>query len=248
MALRDSSLTTLTRCKTALGVSGSTDDTKLERMIDAASSWIESQTNRKLKARNYNGYNASGHGSTFDYDPADAGTDIVASDDFIYFDGDRASNDEYGRGQFFLPQFPILTVSGSNRNQVNHANALTFTLYTLSDRGSGVSGNEEWDTLTQFDDYVLDQTNGVIRLLGGAFVPGVRNYRVKCTSGINYGTAQPYVPDDLEQLCIELVKLIYKDRKGLQSESIGTWSRSFNALAKDPFIEDTLARYTRYSL
>ena len=73
-------------------------------------------------------------------------------------------------------------------------------------------------------------------------------YELTMAAGYQVGSAQPYVPDDLELLCIELVKDLYKDRSNLQSESIGSWSRTFNTQKVKPFVEDTLAKYSRISL
>jgi len=204
--------------KTALGVSGSMDDTLIDSIIDRATAWIQSVTGRKLKARHYK------------LDQS-AFTTSVTSEDYLYFDGDEAVANGKGLGEFYLPQYPV------QRSSV--ASALAFELAYLSSRGSG---GDTFTALTANVDYLVDYERGVVRLLAGRFTSGVRNYRITCTAG--YVT----IPPDLEALCIELGRLIYKDRKNLQSETIGSWSRSFNTAKDDPLVSDVLAHYTRLSL
>jgi hypothetical protein len=226
MAVKATALTTTTNFKTAHGVSGSTDDTLIEKIIDRTTAWIESRCQRKFKARDYGG--SSTHGTTG-----------VTAEDYIYFDGQDQYVTERNLGEFHVPQWPI------QKSTVTHA--LAVELAVLSDR---TNSGETWDTtqLVENDDYVVDYAGGVIRLLGGVFTEGVKNYRLTCTAGYQEGSAQPYVPDDLEQLCIELGGLIYRDRKNLQSEKIGTWSRTFDTQKEDPFVADVLAKYTRIPL
>lgn len=150
MAVADIALTSLTNLKTALGITASDQDTRLEQCIDRATKWIEGQTERKLKARSYNGFNASA-GVNFDHKTTGTG-DTVASEDYLYFSGQDAMDDVY-----HLPQFPVLKVSESNRNVIHHPNALTFTLQYLTARGSSVSGNETWESLTEYDDFIVEQ-------------------------------------------------------------------------------------------
>ncbi len=83
---------------------------------------------------------------------------------------------------------------------------MTFVLATLNDRGSGISGGEDWNMteLVEFDDFIVDRQNGILRNLNGAFVSGNRNYRITMAAGFKVGSAQPYVPADLEELCIAI--------------------------------------------
>lgn len=244
-------LTTLANVKEAVGISSSdtSKDNQIERCINRATQWIEGRTERKLKARNYNGFNTTGEGSNFDHLTTGSG-DTVSSEDFLYFDGQRAVKDDSGNLVFYLPQYPVIRASGSNRNSLQHPNAITFRVDALSGRGSTVSGYQTWDALTEYDDYILDQATGALRLIGTWFTTGQSNYRVKCTAGYSVGTVntQPYVPSDLEDLCMEVAKRIYRQDQGLQSESIGTWSRTFNTEKKDDFIEEVIARYRRFSI
>ncbi len=234
MSVKSTALTTLAHFKTHQGISTNTDDLLIEQLIDSVSDWIETQTERKLKRREYNN-GGSIHPTTG-----------VADEDYIYFNGstkDRGGDtvkDESGYGLFYLPAWPV----AANDDNV------TFTLATLSNRGQSVSGYESWDTddLEEWDDYIVDRDNGVLRLLGGPFGSGYRNYRVTMAAGYQTGSVQPYVPDDLEELCIRLVAQMYDNKVNVTSEKIGTWSRSFGSAKEDPFVEMTLAKYSRISL
>jgi len=231
MAVKKTALTTLAHFKTRNGMTTGEDDQLIEQIIDAVSDWIESQTNRKFKRREYNG------GSTTH--PATGVTD----EDYIYFNGytkDKGGDtvrDEAGYGLFYLPAWPVAV----NDDEV------TFVLASLSNRGSSVTGGEEWnvDTLVEWDDYIVDRENGVLRHLGGTFEPGFRNYRITMAAGFLEGDTHPFVPADLEQLCLRLASERYDDKSNLQSEKIGTWSRTFDTSREDPFIAQTLQRYSR---
>ncbi len=137
-------------------------------------------------------------------------------------------------GVLHLPQWPV---------QAN--SVLTFVLAPLSARDSD---GETWDTadLVENEDYILDRTNGILRLLNGSFSPGYRNYRITCAAGYQTGSAQPYVPGDLEELCIEMAKKLLKGEMGVTSESIDSWSKSYNVEKANEFIDATMALYKRY--
>lgn len=224
-------LTTLANLKEQLSITDTSSDDKLTNVINRVSVWLESQTNRKLKARNYNGFNAGG-GSNFS-------TTSITSEDYLYFDGDCEQVDERGYGVLYLPVPPLRpSVSG----------ALAFQLAVLSDRVAGADGaGDTWDTtsLAEGSEYVVDYKAGKVTLVGSRFTTGYKNYRVKCTGGFFAGSAQPYVPQDLETLCIELSKQMYNDSAKVQSETIGTWSKTYRPRTDDPFVADTLAKYTR---
>ena len=63
MAVGTYALTSLAKVKAFLGISGTTNDTLLETLVDRVTALAESYTNRKLKARDYS------------YDPDAAGYD-----------------------------------------------------------------------------------------------------------------------------------------------------------------------------
>ena len=237
-----SALATLSNLKDLVGVASAdtSKDYHLERCLNRATWVIEHLTGRKfnngtsggLKARRYNGNTAT--------PPANVhGTTGVTDEDYLYFSGatkDQGGDtviDERGYGLYYLPAYPV---------QAN--SIVTFVLATLADRSAG---GETWDTTTlvEWVDYVVEREKGVLRFLGGRFATGFRNYRVTMAAGYQYGSAQPYVPPDLEALCIEIAKGLFRDNRTLQSESIGTWSRSYKANQEDPFVQETLSRYTR---
>jgi hypothetical protein len=231
VALNAIALTTLANFKEALRVPAATDATNdpiYERFINRATDAIESKTGRKLKARRYN--NA---GSTHP-------TTTVADEDYLYFSGytlDKGGDtirDENGYGVLHLPQWPV---------QAN--SVLTFVLAPLSSRDSD---GEEWDSadLVENEDYILDRTNGILRLLNGSFSPGYRNYRITCAAGYQTGAAQPYVPGDLEELCIEMAKKLLRGEAGVTSEKLGTWAKTYDPAKANEFIDATIALYRRY--
>lgn len=227
--IKPTDLTTLENFKAALNVNATADDAWIQQIVSRATGWVEQATNRKLVARRYDGSDGTDRTKVHP-------VTRVPDEDYFYFDGRAHCRDEGGRGLVYLPMYPI---------QPNAV--LPFELAVLT--GRTVSG-ETYDAtqLLEFRDYVVDRNSGALRLLGGAFTEGVRNYRVKCAAGYALplsGPQPPFVPDELEQLCIELATLIYKDKKNLQSETIGSWSRVFNSQKEDPFISGVLAAYSR---
>src|SRR5206468_166749 len=99
--------------------------------------------------------------------------------------------------------------------------------------------------LVEWVDFIVEREKGILYFVGCPYLGGMRNYRITMAAGYQYGSAQPYVPPDLEALCIEIAKGIYRDNRTLTSETIGTWSRSFSADKEDPVVQETIARYTR---
>jgi gp6-like head-tail connector protein len=229
MSVAADALTTLANLKEAVGVASSdtSKDAYLERLINRATADIERMTNRKMKARNYNGV-----GTAF-------ATTAVTSEDYIVFSGstqDKGGDTLYesGYGVFYLPQFPIQSVTPS----------IAFAVHVLEDREEG-----DWGTsLVENRDYVIDRTNGILANLNGRFASGFRNYRITGTAGYLDNGAQPYVPYDLEELCIAMVKKLYRNEQGLQSESLGTWSRSYNTEQAEKQIKESLSMFTRQRL
>lgn len=251
MAVKDDALTTQANFKTAHGVSGTDDDALIDSLIDRATDWIESMTDRKLKARNYNGYSTK-------FDHAETGdAQEITSENYILFDGQDAVKDSRSLSRIYLPQYPI--VYPDSVDDGGHANALAVVVERLTDRGSSVSGGEDWDALTEWDDYIIEYQKGEIRLVGSTLLTGTRNYRITCTAGYTTGHisgSQPYVPDDLEQLCLYIAGRLYKEDFNVTSEKIGTWSRTYagsrdngmSILQSDPIISVGLAKYRKITL
>jgi hypothetical protein len=244
MAVRSDALSTRANLKAAVGIAAAdtSKDDYLDQCIDRATWLIEDMTGRKfnegmnggLKARKYNG-GASTHTTTG-----------VSDEDYIFFSGwtlnrggDTLRDEHTGEGLFYLPAYPV------------RANAETgsviFALAVLNSRSN--SGGEDWDTTThaENDTFIVDRSNGILRLLGGTFTGGQRNYRVTMCAGFVFGAAQPYVPPDLEGLCIEFAKGFFRDNRAVIGESIGTVSRQYSVtmLEKDPVKQSVIARYSR---
>jgi hypothetical protein len=216
MALNADALVDLSTVKTALSISGSAHDARLEQLIHSASAWIENTTGRKFKLRDYNGEEGE-HEET-----------AVPDEEMWVFSGDTLDNGGHTllrnfRGVVVVPNFPIVG---------------DITIETLLDRQ-----NETWDEeIEENRDFTINRKTGEIILLAGGFGPGVHNYR------ITYSAGYEDIPHDLQQLCIDLVSLIFKDRRNLQSERIGAWSRTWDMSREDPIFAGTLSRYTRFKL
>lgn len=232
--LATNSLTTLANLKDFVGVL-STDTSKdnfLERVINRTTLFLESQLNRKLKARRYNN-GASTHPTTG-----------VADEDYVYFSGTEKqlggdTINDHGYGVFYLPAFPV--------QPATEAATVAFTLSSLSTRDQT---GETWDStlLLENRDYLLNRVTGELRLLSGRFVYGRHNYRVTMCAGYNTSATQPCVPEDLEGLCLEICYDVFNDSRNLQSETIGTWQRTWDNSKDDPYIQGLMAKYSRVVL
>jgi hypothetical protein len=233
VSLRSEALTTLANLKESLEITDTSQDDRLSNVINRITLWLENETHRKLKARNYNNDNNTKFNA-------------VTSEDYLYFDGDYYQVNERGYGVLTLP-VPVIppTLLGSS------SGALTFELAYLSNgHAAGANGaSDVWDTsaYTEGQEYVVDYRKGKVTLLAGRFVTGFRNYRVKCTAGFYDATSAIKVPEDLEQLCIELCKQMYRESTNVQSESIGSWSKTYKP-DPDPFTRDTISLFTLPSL
>jgi hypothetical protein len=242
-SLLSDALTTLANLKSVVGIASAdtSKDAYLEMCINRATGLIEEMTNRKsnsglnggLKARRYgSGFSGSVHPTT-----------AVPDEDYLYFSGmprnmgGETDTDDLGRGVFYLPAYPV---------QAN--SVVTFALAVLY--GRSAAGGEVWDETThaEFDTFTVDRGNGVLRMIGSPFVWGEKNYRIKMAAGFQYGSVQPFVPSDLEGVCLELAKRIFRDNRNVTSESLGTWSRSFDRSKEDPFVTQVIAKYSRISL
>ena len=225
-------LTTLANLKEVLGIAtaDTSKDASLERVIDRTTLFIEGEIRRKLKARKYNGNTPINPALVHP-------TTNVVNEDYLFFSG---STTDYGGdtvidpncsfGLYYLPAYPVRPNAETG--------SVTFVVSVLTERSAG---GETWDTtiLNEYRDYLIDREKGELRLLSGPFTPGVRNYRITMCAG--YVT----IPADLEGLCLELARDIYRDSRELASESIGTWSRSYDKSKSDPYVEGLLSRFSR---
>jgi hypothetical protein len=247
MSVNADALTSLENLKASLKITNTTDDAYLEQLINRATWQVEGDARRKseggkygFKARRYNGL--TGGAATLGAHP----TTLVLDEDYVTFSGsttdkggDTLINPDTGLGEYHLPAYPV---------QAN--SVLTFALAILSQRGSAVSGNQTWDTTSyvEFDQYVVDRERGALKLLGGTFEPGILNYRITMAAGYQVGSNQPFVPYDLEQLCVEYCKKLWLEDDGVTSESLGTWSRSYDLEKSQEKVARILERYSRFSV
>jgi hypothetical protein len=226
-------LTTVADFKSAQNVQTTADDAWIQQLITRATAWIENQTNRKFVARQYNG------NSTADQTKTHA-TTKVTDEDYLYIDGSPSLVDRdnqswsFGRGLYYLPQYPV------QQNTV-----LPFALAVLTSRDQT---GDTWDTtsLLESRDYLVDRATGTLRLLGGPFQTGLKNYRVTFAAGYALGGQAPWVPRDLQQLTIDMANQIYRDKRQLTQETVGVWSRQWDLDKDDPFISGTLGAYQRF--
>ncbi len=225
MPVSAEALTTLSRAKIALGIpqATTTNDALVEILIDSATQWIQSQCNRKFGRRDYND------------DIAQHSVTGIGDEPRYKFSGDGRT------GVVVLPDFPVDSAS--------------FTLENLVSRDSSGAGSDTWSStgLVTGYDYIVDWETGVVRLLSGAFSKGIMNYRITYEAGYEDPKAPstpiaPWVPADLQRCCDEVVKLMYEGGGGrVSSESIGTWSRSFDLSKDNPLVEMVIEKYKAIS-
>lgn len=235
MAVKGTALATTAQFETRHGVASGVDTTLIEQVIDAATRWIEGQCDRKLKARNYNGFGTA-------FDQVLTGTaDTVPSEDYVYLNGDVTVRGSHGAGVFFLPAYPIIEPSeGGTKTRITHKNGITFVLQELLDRAA-----DTWTTLTKGVDYYLEPERGIIRLIGWFPETGHRNYRVTATLGLCDAAAAPYVEDDLRDLCLYIAGKLYREEMDKASDRQGSSSSELVALKDDHYVMDLVAQYAR---
>ena len=215
--MRPDALCTLEAAKIALGLppSSGAEDVRISLLIEAATDIIERGCGRKFVRRNYNDGDIAAT-PTFHL------TTAVPDEERFVFDG-------CGQTTIVLPNFPI----------VDDDDLIFETLATRSN-----AGGDTWDTLVKNEDYVVDRKRGMLRLNGGRLVYGVRNYRVTYEGGFIDAGKAPWVPSDLQQLCVEMVKEGANDAANVTSETIGSWSRSYDLSKPNPFLEAAMNKYT----
>ena len=248
MAVNADALTTPANLKEELNITGTAKDGKLERVINRATWWIEDRRRRKfnngtqggLKARRYNGDTASAPNNVHT-------TTMVRDEDYIYFDGttqdrggDTIVNRSTGLGEFHLPAYPV---------QAN--SVLTFALAVLSGRSN--SGGETWDTDRLPGERRSTSWTARTASCGcwAARSPRARGTTaITMAAGYQYGDNQPYVPPDLEGLCIELCKQAVPGRPRrcrARASERGRGSIPCDARAEDPTSATSWPNIRRYS-
>lgn len=177
-------LTTLANVKTWLKVTTTTDDALLQRLVSAASDYIQAWLNRDLPQQTYTSYR-DGH------------------------DGTR----------MMFRNYPVTAVLGVKVDNL-----------TIPASVNGTNG------------YVFTDTS--IALIGYRFTRGMQNVY------LNYTAGYTAIPNEIEQACIELVALRYKDRDriGLVSKELAGESVTFSQKEFSDSVESTLKQYRRVML
>lgn len=264
MAVDSRALTTAANVKTFLHISGSGDDALLESLIDRVSDKIERYCSRRFKAENYvqwlNGnredvlqirhypiiyVDAVAIGSTDCMSVSYSGSELTATAG-VHFDADG------GTGSMRLVSaatgettkaFSSFATVGALVTDIND-NVADWTASTLTDVPTAdirpMGGRDAKSDVVYFEfadcydsNYTVDFNRGQIHYRPPR---GHANVLVKYRGG--YET----VPDDVEQLCIEMVGEAYhKGKKGMAvtSESLGDYSYT---LAGEVAIDEARAR------
>lgn len=174
-------LTSLANAKSWLGVSGSSDDALLTRLISASSDYIQTWLNRSIVQSAYT----------------------------------NTRNGNGGKRMMFR-DYPVASIS-----------SLVIDQQSVPASIAGGAG------------YVFNDT--AIMLIGYSFTRGFQNVVITYTAGYLV------IPTEIEQACIELVSLRYKDRDriGMVSKAIGGETTSYSQKDMSDSIETTLANYKK---
>lgn len=213
--MRPDVLCTLEAAKLGLGLapSASGDDTRISLLIEAATDVIERAAGRKFVRRNYNDGDAAAT-------PTYHTTTQVPDEPRLLIDGNRQTS-------VILPNFPVVDDSG-------------FIFESLATRAAA---GDTWTVLVKNEDYILDRVRGMIRVNGGYLSKGIRNYRVTYEAGFLLHDKAPWVPADLQEMCVQLVREGMQDNSRVTSEKIGEWSRSYDVNKANPFLEAVQNKY-----
>lgn len=131
---------------------------------------------------------------------------------------DQTTHTEYydgnGEQNFFLDQFPIISVTSINED---------------AERAYGA------DTLlVEGTDFLVYKSEGRLRKIsevsGFAFGTGARFLKAELALKIVYSAGYATIPQDLELACNEMVAHLYRNRgktSNLASQSVGSWSETY---------------------
>lgn len=256
-----------------VSLSDNTDNKLINEMIDAASAYIETLTDRKFGAADYREW----HDGDGQADLALRQRPIIYVDRIAY--GQEDAIDVTYSGPHIRATVQVyedgIRLRSMAADGTTAANNLTFTDHpSLSTMAAAITAVSNWTgtqqgddaasntlhpmggqkalsrtvTLTRpdedEDDYRLDRAVGVVRFDGMQIGSGFRNYLVEYRAG--YET----IPDDIEQACNELVLRLYNEGKrdpNLQSESLGDYSYTLSSVeaVSDSSIIDRLRPYGR---
>jgi hypothetical protein len=214
-------LTSVEALEERLGVTGKAG--KMINVINRVSRFIENTIERKIMARNYDG--TTKHPTT-----------AIPAESPLYFDWDDFVKTNRGY-ELYLPAFPIHRGGDDD---------ITFELAYLSQRDST---GETFSTanITEWEDYIIEEDDGVIIFPNFPTVtapvsPNIRIYRLKATLGFED------IPEAVEMAALELCEMMYRDGKGVTSERLGSWAKTYDLSKQKDMIEDSLGEYCRYKL
>jgi hypothetical protein len=128
-----------------------------------------------------------------------------------------------GRSKLFLKYYPISSIT---------------SIHDDPDRVYGA------DTLIDSDEYAFWADEGIVEFDGAGTVgSGVKNIKVIYKGGYTAAT----LPYDIEQICIELVAILYKmrDRIGVSSKSFSDGSASYFENLLTPQSREVLRKYSK---
>lgn len=241
MALDTYALTTLANANTKLGLisDGGAVDAHVENLINRASDIIESALHRKLKARLYVKERYSGIGQEClyfkQYPVLSLNLDNLAwaavtkrvirndggsfvTDGFTILDYVLVQNSELNSGLLLVAAVTALTM--------DFAMAHTIVDDAVDDNVIISRCRELWinDSIVNGNDYEVNSDHIYYR---GGFSEGHMNIRVTYYAG--YIT----IPDDIEDKCLELIKLAYDKSKDIKSEKLGPYSITYFDDRKD---------------
>jgi hypothetical protein len=274
-------ITTKTAYKNYADISGTDDDDLLDQLVVRATSAMESFCGRKFQHDTYRErYNGTGDTELYlkQYPLTEIKMLSIGTTDVIKFK--NTSTDAYNAYVRVSSTSMILTIQGGTDDG---SNTLTLTDYTITTLTAAIealtgwtatavnSGYGVWNAeeilpasgLECHDSYAYvqcpdvpecsfrtDDNKGVIRLSTG-FPVGYQNVIVSYAAG--YST----MPDDLIQICLDLVNVYYKSRKTdstVEAEKLGDhyikYSKDGGGGARDipAHIQKRLAPYRKWRL
>lgn len=275
-------LTTLNNVKSWLGISGSTDDALLQRLISAQSRFIQSWLNRRIALQQYTevrsgvGMGGGKYVMLFNNPPVSSVTSISVDGVVIpaSIDG-GVLQPGYGfdSEQIWISPASIVnrfTGNGFSRGKFNvtlmyKGGFLVMPSLSIPNDDSGLLPAEQV-TIPQTTPeittaFTVLSDNGVATLAGVsltkvASAPATGQYSFGKDGAYSFNVADAntdvllsysYVPPDIEQACVELVAMRYKekDRIGQVSKAVGQETISYSQKSMPNDVGDILNQYRR---
>lgn len=266
MAVDTYALCSLANFKTYAGIDGTDDDSRIELLIDAASDRIEKYCNRQFLTRTYTEtYDGTGHTRLRLYQaPVTVVTRVVSGrEEALNVTGTATGGyAAYVTADSTNLTFLVKIASGDSTDTLAIADYATLSsmntaINALSNWTSTLRhGDGNWatsdiiasgalqcldpDTASLYtwneaeQEYDIDWTAGELIHAGAGWPRGSRNIYVEYTAGYTN------VPDDVEQACMEMVKLAYDSAErdtSVSSERIGSYAWARGAVQEQEFTQ-----------